>query len=185
MPRNRKLDRNFFARGADAVARDLLGKVLVRRFSDGSSREGIITETEAYLGVKDLACHAAGGRRTKRTEVMYGRAGYAYIYLVYGMHWMLNVICSTVGDPQAVLIRGLNVADGPARLTKFLKINKGLNCEDLAESKRLFLEDRGIKVEDGKVETTSRIGVDYAGDWKDKPLRFADPLNKLKPRDIL
>lgn len=168
----KKLNRKFFARGADTVARELLGKVLVRRSPDGSREEGVITETEAYLGVKDLACHAAGGRRTKRTEVMYGDAGFAYVYFVYGMHWLLNVVCSTADDPQAVLIRGLDIASGPARITKKLRIDGSLNCADMVDGKELWVEDRGNRGKDKDIKTTPRIGVDYAKEWKDKPLRF-------------
>ena len=168
----KKLNRRFFSRDADLVALELLGKFLVRKLTDGSEKEGIIAETEAYLGTKDLASHAARGRRTKRTEVMYGDAGFAYVYFVYGMHWLLNVICSTIDDPQAVLIRGLDIAQGPARLTRILQINGGLNCEDMVEGEKLWVEDRGIKVKDEDIEITPRIGIDYAHEWKDKPLRF-------------
>jgi DNA-3-methyladenine glycosylase len=168
----KKLSREFYARNADVVARDILGKVLIRKFPDGTRKEGVITETEAYLGVKDLACHAAGGRRTKRTQVMYGNAGFAYIYFVYGMHWLLNVVCSAINDPQAVLIRGLDVAPGPASLTKALEIDGSLNCADMVEKGELWIEDRGVKVKGDYIKTTPRVGIDYAKEWKDKPLRF-------------
>lgn len=177
-----KLKRNFFAKDAKTLARDLLGKYLVRRFPDGATIAGMITETEAYLGPQDLASHAALGRRTKRNEVMYGRPGLAYVYFTYGMHWLLNVVCSKVADPQAVLIRGLYFASGPplarlalsgpARLTKLLKIDGRFNGEDLVTNRNLWLEDRGVGVSAEEIEITPRIGIGYAGKWKNKPLRF-------------
>lgn len=183
----KRLGRRFFARPAEVVARDLLGKFLVRRFSDRSIREGMIVETEAYVGVEDRASHAAGGRRTARNEVMYGPSGHAYVYFTYGMHWLLNVVCAGRGDPQAVLIRGLDnvsgdssapssaLVQGPARLTKFLEISRKLNGEDLVESRSLWIEDRGVRINSKEIKITPRIGVDYAGEWKDKPLRFVLP----------
>jgi DNA-3-methyladenine glycosylase len=173
---DRRIKRSFFARPAKAIAPELLGKFLVRKMPDGSHQEGMITEVEAYVGKEDLASHAAGGRRTKRNEVMFGPPGHAYIYFTYGMHWLLNVVCSSVDDPQAVLIRGLDVVSGPARLTKLLDINKELNGEDLVESKILWLENRSSSgrpdVRPSDIKVTPRIGVDYAGEWKNKPLRF-------------
>lgn len=168
-----RLNRRFFARPAAAVAPKLLGKFLMRRMPNGSLREGMITEVEAYVGVEDLASHAAGGRRTVRNEVMYGPPGHAYVYFTYGVHWLLNVVTSKTDDPQAVLIRGLDTVSGPARLTKFLGVNKQLNGEDLVNSKILWIEDRGFRIKPQEIQTAPRIGVDYAGSWKDKPLRFA------------
>ncbi len=132
----------------------------------------MIVETEAYVGKEDLASHASCGRRTARNEVMYGPAGHAYVYFTYGMHWLLNVVCAEKDDPQAVLIRGLDVVSGPARLTKFFGIDGQLNGEDLVESKELWIEDRGVKVEEEEIKITPRVGVAYAKEWKDKPLRF-------------
>jgi DNA-3-methyladenine glycosylase len=168
----KRLNRKFFARDAETVARELLGKVLVRKFPDGTRKEGIIVETEAYVGAEDIASHASQGRRTKRNEVMYGPPGRAYVYFTYGLHWLLNAVTAAVDDPQAVLIRGLDITSGPARLTKLLQIGGDFNGEDLVKSKELYLEDRGIKVKDSEVEITPRVGVDYAREWKDKPLRF-------------
>src|SRR3989304_7434963 len=112
-----RLKRDFFARPAEVVAPELLGKFLVRKMPDGSVREGMITEIEAYVGTEDLASHASGGRRTARNAVMYGPPGHAYVYFTYGMHWLLNVVPSRKDDPQAVLIRGLDIVSGPSRLT--------------------------------------------------------------------
>lgn len=173
----KRLERSFFSRPAEVVARDLLGKFLIRQFPDGSKKEGMIVEAEAYVGKEDLASHASNGRRTKRNEVMYGAPGLAYVYFTYGMHWLFNAVCSKVDDPQAVLIRGLDVVSGPARLTKFLKVNGKFNGEDLVSSKKFWLEDRGIEVPRKKIEITPRIGVDYAGEWRDKPLRFVFKVN--------
>ncbi len=165
-----RLNREFFARPVEVVAPELLGKFLVRQLPDSSRKEGIITEVEAYVGVEDLASHAAGGRRTARNEVMYGPPGHAYVYFTYGMHWLLNVVCAGKEDPQAVLIRGLDNVSGPARLTKFLEIGRKLNGEDLVKSRSLWIEDRGVHA--SRIKRTPRIGVDYAKEWKDKPLRF-------------
>ena len=115
----------FFALPAEEVALALLGKTLVRRRGKRLEAFGI-TETEAYIGPEDLACHAARGR-TQRTEVMFGPAGRFYVYLVYGMHWMLNVVTGEVGHPAAVLIRGAGAIEGPGRLTKALAITGDLN----------------------------------------------------------
>lgn len=164
---SRRLTRKFFARDAQRVARDLLGKRLVRKLDDGKAMGGLIVETEAYVGVEDLASHAAGGRRTKRNEVMYGKAGLAYVYFTYGMHWLFNIVTSRKDEPQAVLVRGLDIVRGPARLTKALQIDGRLNGEDIITSKRLWVEDGGIRVNPGNVFKTPRIGVGYAKEWKD------------------
>jgi len=172
----KRLDRKFFARSAETVAPELLGKFIVRKMPDGSRKEGMITEVEAYVGTADLASHAAGGRRTARNEVMYGPPGRAYVYFTYGMHWLLNVVTSKINDPQAVLIRGLDSVSGPARLAKQFGIDRKLNGEDFVKSKVLWLEDRSSSVHPvvrpSDIKVTPRIGVDYAGEWKDKPLRF-------------
>lgn len=166
------LNRKFFEHDAEAVARQLLGQKLVRVFADGARKEGVITETEAYLGIEDKAAHSFGGRRTKRTEVMFGKAGVAYVYFTYGLHWLLNVVVGKIDDPQAVLIRAVDGISGPARLTKYLEIDGSFNGEDLAKSKRIWIEDLGVKIGQQDVRVTPRIGIDYAKEWKDKPLRF-------------
>lgn len=169
--KTKKLSKSFFARDAKVVAKELLGKKLLRIFPDGTKKEGIIIETEAYVGIKDKASHSFGGRRTKRNEAMYGEAGRVYVYFTYGMHWLLNFVVSGKDDPQAVLIRGLNSVSGPARLTKYLSIGKDFYGEDLTKSKRIWVEE-GIKVKKSEIKSLPRIGVNYAGEWRDKLLRF-------------
>ena len=161
---------SFYARGAITVAKDLLGKVLVRRVN-GRQLTAVIHETEAYIGPHDLACHASKGR-TARTEVMFGPAGYWYVYFIYGIHWMLNVVTGDVDHPAAVLIRGAGEWTGPARLTKALAIDKRLNGLPAALASGLWIEDRGVRIPRSRIQRTPRIGVDYAGDWAHKPYRF-------------
>ncbi|HUR60708.1 MAG TPA: DNA-3-methyladenine glycosylase [Opitutaceae bacterium] len=160
-----------------ALARWLLGKHLVRRFADGREEARMILEVEAYNGEKDLACHARAGR-TKRTEVMYGDGGVWYVYLCYGIHEMLNLVVGPRDFPAAILIRGVEGAIGPGRVTKSLSIDRQLNgAAATLESSGLWLEDRGVRVPGRMVEATPRIGVDYAGPiWTMKHWRFTfDP----------
>jgi DNA-3-methyladenine glycosylase len=158
----------FFDRPADIVARELIGKMLVRRFK-GTRTALAISETEAYLGPHDLASHAARGR-TLRTEVMHGPPGTLYIYLVYGLHWMLNIVTGPVGHPAAVLIRGAGDIIGPAKLTRALAIDGVLNGRRADRRSGLWVEE-GDSL--GKVLATPRIGVDYAGPhWSARKLRF-------------
>ena len=164
------LDSTFYARPALTVARQLLGKVLVRR-RRGRQTAAVITETEAYVGPHDLACHGSKGR-TGRTDVMFGPAGVWYVYFIYGIHWMLNVVTDEPEHPAAVLIRGAGQWDGPAKLTKALAIDKRCNRTEAAPASGLWIEDRGVKVPRRHIERTPRIGIDYAGDWADKPYRF-------------
>lgn len=172
---------DFFNRNALIVAKELLGKHLVRKIN-GKETALMITEVEAYDGFEDKASHAHRGK-TKRNEVMFGDAGYCYIYLVYGMHWMLNITTGEKGYPAAVLIRGVEGFDGPAKLTKFLKIDKKLNGEKvdllavaLAEEGKetgLWIENRGVKIKAKDIQKTPRIGVGYAGPvWSKKCYRF-------------
>jgi DNA-3-methyladenine glycosylase len=181
-----KLPRSFYQQSTRDVARQLLGKYLIRKHPDGTT-VGRIVETEAYIGPEDKACHASKGR-TARTEVMFGPAGYAYVYLVYGFHHMLNIVTESVDYPAAVLIRAVepvggveimkarrrtaslhNLASGPGKLCQAFAIDRKLNGDDL-RGKFLYLEERHEAA--SKVVTTPRIGVDYAGPWKDKPWRF-------------
>jgi DNA-3-methyladenine glycosylase len=158
----------FFDRPADAVARDLLGKLLVRRV-DRKRIAVRISETEAYLGPHDLACHAARGR-TPRTEIMYGPPGTLYVYFVYGLHWMLNVVTGPQGYPAAVLIRAAGDLNGPARLTRRLAIDGALNGRGAEPPSGLWFESAASG---GRVIATPRIGVDYAGPrWSARKLRF-------------
>jgi DNA-3-methyladenine glycosylase len=158
----------FFDRPADVVARDLVGRTLVRRLR-GKRIALTVSETEAYLGPHDLACHAARGR-TLRTEVMYGPAGTLYIYFIYGLYWMLNIVTGPVGYPAAVLIRGAGHLTGPGKLTRALAIDGALNGEQAEENSGLWFE-----AGEGRppVSTTRRIGVAYAGPrWSARKLRF-------------
>ena len=163
-----KLKRKFFNRNTVIVAQELLGKYLVRRVG-GKVIATRITETEAYCGRNDLACHASKGL-TERTRIMFGPPARAYIYLIYGMYHCLNVVTEKEGYPAAVLIRGCELANGPGKLCRELKINKKLNGIDLCGSKELWFEDRVERP--AKINKGNRIGVDYAGKWKDKLWRF-------------
>jgi len=166
-----RLSREFFTRDVLDVAPNLLGKLLVRKFDDGTVQKYIITEVEAYRGEEDLACHASKGR-SKRTEIMYHEGGYLYVYLIYGMYWMLNIVTGKKENPQAVLIRGISSYDGPGKLTKKLAIEKSFYGEDLISSERIWIEN-SINSIDYIFKTTPRIGIDYAGEkWKNEPWRF-------------
>lgn len=163
------LSPEFFQRDVLDVAPDLLGKTIVRRFSDDHIQRFIITEVEAYRGEEDLACHASKGK-TPRTEVMYWQGGFVYVYLVYGMHYLLNLVTGEQNNPQAVLIRGVNDIFGPGRTTKALKMDKWYNKQFLFDLKDVWIENTP---RDFKFKTGPRVGVDYAGDfWKNKPWRF-------------
>jgi DNA-3-methyladenine glycosylase len=160
-----------------ALARWLLGKHLVRRFADGREEARVITETEAYHGENDLACHARAGR-TARTDVMYRAGGIWYVYLCYGIHEMLNLVVGPEDWPAAILIRGVEGAIGPGRVTRVLAIDRRLNASGAtAEESGLWIEDRGVRVPAGLITRTPRIGVDYAGPiWSLKHWRFTfDP----------
>ena len=166
MPR---LTSGFYQQNAVTVAEKLLGKVLVRTMEDGTESRYLITETEAYLGEEDLACHASKGR-TKRTEVMYGEGGCVYVYLIYGMYWMLNVVTGTENNPQAVLIRGIDTIVGSGKVGRELRMDKSFYGENMLESERIWIED-ALDVSD--FSTKPRRGIDYAGEeWKNKPWRF-------------
>jgi DNA-3-methyladenine glycosylase len=164
------LESTFFDRPAEKVANDLIGCAL--NWKNGDQTEArIITETECYTGPDDLASHASRGR-TKRLEAMFGPPGIFYVYFVYGMHWMLNVVTGPVGYPSAVLIRGAEGIVGPGRLTKALRINGHLNGKAANKETGVWFsqEPRPIKP---KVTRSSRIGVSYAGPiWSLKPYRF-------------
>ncbi len=162
-----KLSASFFQRDVLVVAPELLGKILVRQFDDGTVGRFRITEVEAYRGEEDKACHACKGR-TKRTEVMYHTGGRIYVYLIYGMYWMLNFVTGSAEQPQAVLIRGLEGISGPGRIGKKLRLDAGFYGETLPSS-RIWLED------DGHIptyKTTARIGIAYAEEWTDIEWRF-------------
>jgi DNA-3-methyladenine glycosylase len=164
------LDSKFFDRAAEKVAHDLIGcRLNWKRGEQSDSR--IITETEAYLGPHDLASHAARGR-TRRNEAMFGPPGTFYVYFVYGMHWMLNVVTGPVGYPAAVLIRAVDGIVGPARLTKALAINGALNGHPATNATGLWFSE-GPQPPRRQIMRSARIGVDYAGPvWSLKPYRF-------------
>ncbi len=170
----RVLPRSYFNHSTVQVARSLIGKYLVRVI-DGRILAGKIVEVEAYVGSKDRACHASKGR-TQRTEVMFGPAGVAYVYLIYGMYHCLNVVTEREEFPSAVLIRAIEIdgelIDGPGRLCRALEIDRRLNLVDLTIGESLWFEDRGISVRKRDVGTHPRIGVDYAGKWAEKLWRF-------------
>ncbi len=164
-----RLPKEFFTRDVLKVAPELIGKYLAVSSGKGNLSRFMITETEAYRGDGDEACHASRGR-TARTEVMYQEGGRIYVYFVYGMHWMLNFVTGKKDDPQAVLIRGIEGFNGPGRVTKALKIDRTYYGEDLITSNRIWVEDAGIKP---VIKTGPRIGINYAGNiWKNKPWRF-------------
>jgi DNA-3-methyladenine glycosylase len=174
VPHERRLQplpHEFFARPALVVARALIGKCLVRELDGGERVVWPITETEAYTGAHDLACHGRFGE-TPRTAVMFGPAGVWYVYFIYGMYWMLNVVTDTPGHPAAVLIRGAGPANGPGKLTKQLGITRAENGLAVDPSSKLWLADAGLRVPRREVVRTPRIGVDYAGEWRDKRYRF-------------
>lgn len=165
-----RLSSEFFCRPTLTVARELLGKFLVRDHR-GVVRALMITEVEAYDGPRDKACHAHRGK-TPRNTPMFGPGGFFYIYVVYGMHWMLNVVTGSEGYPAAVLIRGAGDVNGPGKLTKTLSISKTLNAKKIGKESGLWVEDRGILPPEGSVKRTPRIGVAYAAEWAPKPYRF-------------
>lgn len=189
------LPREFYLRDAATVAKELLGKILIHRLEEGAPAVEI-TETEAYLGASDPACHSYGGRRTGRTQVMYGPGGYAYVYLIYGMYHMLNAVTGRENDPCAVLIRGgrpigdrdmiainrfgkpyqqlsrakiCSLCDGPGKLARALALGREHNGLDLCDSPLLICQGGGDAL---KIEAGPRIGIDYAGEAASWPLNF-------------
>lgn len=176
----RRLDRSAFNRPTLRVARDLLGKFIARN-DEGRRIGAMITEVEAYRGPRDRASHAYGGRRTPRVEPLYRDGGTAYVYLVYGIHWLLNFSTVGPGTPEGVLIRGVlanppgerSVIAGPGKVTRHLRIDKGLDGADVTQSDEMWLEDRGVVIPAQRVRSGPRIGIDYAGPyWAARPWRF-------------
>jgi|SRR5580704_11256131 DNA-3-methyladenine glycosylase len=174
--RPKKLTQSFFQRPADKVAQALIGKILVRRLR-GKLFRARLSETEAYLGPDDLASHASKGR-TRRTEVLFGAPGRAYVYLIYGLYEMLNVVAGAAGQGQAVLIRAAVPLDewkadlsGPGRLSRAMQITRLQNGLDLTGTQLYFLDNPDYQP---IVQSAKRIGIDYALQWKDAPLRFVD-----------
>jgi DNA-3-methyladenine glycosylase len=163
----KRLTADFFQQEALTLAPQLLGKKLVRVIN-GKRFEYRITEVEAYIGGEDLACHASKGR-TPRTEVMFRQGGVVYVYLIYGMYWMLNIVSGNENHPQAVLIRAITGYNGPGKLGKALQLDKSFYGEDLCTSSRLWIENAPAV----EYTTTPRIGIQYAPlEWQEKPWRF-------------
>ena len=168
-PEGEALEPQFFDRDATVVARELIGCCLVCRRNNKVLKHKI-TETEAYVGPHDLASHSSKGR-TKRTEVMFGPPGTLYIYLIYGLHWMLNVVTGPIGYPAAVLIRSVHTLVGPGRLTKNMGITGAMNGLLATEGNGVWFTGNDDKR--ARVLRTPRIGVDYAGPvWSAKKYRF-------------
>ena len=186
------LPRDSYKRTTEVVARELLGKLLVRTDSDGDVVVRL-TEVESYLGIDDPACHTCGGRRTPRTETMWGEAGHAYVFLIYGLHNCLNVVTVGPGHPEAVLIRGgvvekgleivrarrgpkvgeRSLTDGPGKMCQALAITRLDDGIDLcAPDSALQICDDGFEVLESLVQRLPRVGVDYAGEAASWPLRF-------------
>jgi DNA-3-methyladenine glycosylase len=172
----RKIGRTFYMQDAAALARGVIGTVLVHRVR-GKEYRARIVEAEAYVGPHDLASHSSRGR-TKRTEVMFGPAGRAYVYLIYGMYEMFNIVTGETGSGQAVLIRAAEPlgnwkADlsGPGKLTRAFRIMRSQNGLDLTGDRLFLLHDPDYRP---RIKRTRRIGVDYAKHWKDALLRFFD-----------
>ncbi len=166
---NIRLPDSFFQRDVLEVAPEILGKILVRKFSDNHIEMFAITEVEAYSGNGDLACHASKGK-TPRTEVMFREGGLVYVYLIYGMYWMLNIVTGKENDAAAVLIRGIEGISGPGRVGKVLQLDKSFYGEKLFTSERIWIENASPIQ---NYITTPRIGINYAGEpWISKPWRF-------------
>lgn len=169
MSPEQRLTRGFYIRDVLEVAPDLICKYLVIRLTEGPLKRFIVTEVEAYRGREDKACHAFKGR-TARTEIMFKEGGRLYVYLIYGMYWMLNIVTGQEDNPQAVLIRGVENMNGPGKVTKSLGINGSFYGEDLVYSDRIWVEESGIVP---LIKTGPRIGIDYAGEyWKTRPWRY-------------
>lgn len=178
-----RLTRKFFEQPTLEVARQLLGKRLIRNV-EGKIKAGRVVEVEAYLGPEDLASHSSRGR-TPRTEIMFGPAGNAYVYLIYGMYHCLNIVTEKINLPQAVLIRALEplegfegvknvrfLANGPGKLCRWLEVEKSCNGLDLTKSQELFFEDSSDRIIEKDIVATTRIGVDYAKHYARKLWRF-------------
>ncbi|MGD9054291.1 MAG: DNA-3-methyladenine glycosylase [Desulfobacterales bacterium] len=193
------LKHDFYVRDTRVVASELLGKKLVRRYK-GRLISGLICETEAYLGVSDSACHAYR-RKTERNAVMFGRAGVAYVYFVYGMHYLLNIVTEAEQDPCAVLIRGLvpidgikdmqrhrgatakDLTNGPAKLCQALAVDKALNGWNLTTGRKLWVEEQ-TSLPQQLIRTGPRIGIDYARPAdRHAALRFW--INEIYLRDMV
>jgi DNA-3-methyladenine glycosylase len=166
------LKKDYFLQNTETVARNLIGCFLVCD-SDDRKQSYQITETEAYLGLEDTASHARSGK-TSRNKVMYKSAGTLYIYLIYGLHHMLNIVTGPEGEPEAVLIRGIEGADGPGKLTNLLGITKDeYNEKQLCKESDIWIQERPADFKSTRITAHPRVGIDYADDeWREKKLRF-------------
>lgn len=164
----KRLNKDFYLQESVELAKQLLGKTLVRKLDDYNMRKYKITATEAYYGGEDKACHASKGR-TSRTEVMFQQGGKVYVYMIYGLYWMFNVVAGEENAPQAVLICGIGDIKGSGRVGRELQIDKSFYGEDLLVSERIWIENGDEKP---NFIEKKRVGVDYAGEWKDKLWRF-------------
>lgn len=165
------LTKKFFDRPTLEVAQELLGKFLVRKYQ-GTIISSMITEVEAYDGPHDKAAHGSKGL-TPRNKALFGEAGHWYVYFIYGIYWMLNTVCGKEGYPAGVLIRGVQDISGPGRLTRLFYIDGSFNGRSISKSSDLWIEDRGLKVNDKQIVRSKRIGVDYAGKyWAGRLYRF-------------
>lgn len=170
-----RLGCEFYQKDVLDVAPLLLGKILVRRFDDGSEIRLPIVEVEAYKGEEDLACHARFGKTT-RNGIMYEQGGVVYMFLIYGMYWMLNIVTGAGDFPEATLVRGAGLYNGPGKLTRALHLDKSFYGENLVTSERLWIEDSPMLA---SYHTTPRIGIGYAAaKWRDIPWRFV--LDEIK-----
>jgi DNA-3-methyladenine glycosylase len=195
-----RLKQGFYQKDAVQAAKDLLGKVIVRKYNDKTIKVKIV-ETEAYCGAEDKASHAHNNKKTKRTAPMFKKGGHSYIYLIYGMYYCLNVVTAAENNPHAVLIRAVeplkglnyikenrqiksskieNLTNGPGKLSQALKINKNLNGCNLIESDFLYIID--TETEEFEIENSPRINIDYAEEYKDKKWRFFIKNNKYISR---
>ncbi len=198
-----RLPRSFFERHVVTVARALLGQKLVR-VEEGKRTAGIIVETEAYLGLPDKAAHTFNGRRTKRNASMWGPGGTAYVYFTYGMHYCMNVVAGQAEQPVAVLVRAVEPAEGiermyarragaqrdtdlcsgPAKLTQAMAIDRRQDGVDLVTGRGLFIERLRKRALPGRlIGISARIGVGYAEQWADRPLRFFIAENRFVGRN--
>jgi len=175
----KKLNRSFYTQTTLKVAKELLGKYIVRRVGK-KKLVGKVIETEAYIGPQDRASHAFGGKKTPRNRAEYLIGGHIYIYLVYGMYWQMNISTAREGEPECVLIRAvepengeISLTNGPGKLCRYLKLDKSFYGEDVTKSKRIWLEDRGEKIKTSQILATKRIGIDYSGPyWSRRKWRF-------------
>lgn len=168
----KKVDSSLFLNDALEVAPQLLKMQLVRRFKDGEIIRLNITDVEVYRGEEDLGCHASKGR-TARTEVMYLPGGRVYVYLIYGMYWLINITTGPANHPQAVMIRETHEVKGPGRIGRALKLDKSFYGEEVEFSKRLWLEWKNPLSKKAPYKTLPRVGIDYAGEyWANIPWRY-------------